>query len=260
MELSLVVPSFRQAPTICGDLHVLTSLVSSITPSFELIVVVDGNIDRTVECLANDPRLAHVHIVELPHNRGKGAALKAGLSHAQGDIIGFIDAGGDIDPSCLTLMFDMMKFSNADIIVGSKRHPLSKVSYPSIRRVYSIGYQLLNRALFNLNVKDTQVGLKLFRKDVIKSILPHITIKRFAFDLELLVTAQALGYKHIIESPIRITHKFNSTISAKVVFETLIDTLRIFTKAKPIPNIPLSPGIEITHITQEELVREPERA
>ena len=257
MELSLVVPSFKQATTICDDLHMVTQYARTLSSSCEIIVVVDGNIDNTVECITNDPELSHVTVLELSKNQGKGAALRYGLSHASGEIIGFIDAGGDIDPSCLTLMLDIMKFSDADIVIGSKRHPLSKVSYPFIRRIYSTGYQMLNHLLFRLNVKDTQVGLKLFRKDVLQNILPHVTIKRFAFDLELLVIASSLGYKRIIESPISITHKFNSTISTKVVLEMLQDTLGLYFKPKTKPSIPLSPGIEITRISNTAPISQP---
>ena len=167
-----------------------------------------------------------------------------------------MDAGGDIDPTCLTLMLDLMKFSNADIVVGSKRHPLSRVSYPTLRRIYSMGYQVLNHTLFRLHVKDTQVGLKIFRREVIHTVLPLITINRFAFDLELLVIATLLGYNQIIESPIRITHTFRSSINMKVVFETLIDTLGLYVKTQRKKIVPFSKGIEITQITQKAAAHE----
>ncbi len=232
MELSLVVPSFRQATTICNDLRNITATLESIGISYELLLVVDGNIDYTVQRVQQDPMLSHVSTYELTENQGKGAALQYGFSKASGEIIGFMDAGGDIDISCLPLMLDMMKFSHADIVIGSKRHELSKVSYPPIRRFYSIGYQLLNSILFQLHVKDTQVGLKIFRREVIQTILPHITIDRFAIDLELLVIATLLGYANIIESPVRITYKFQSTVSIKTVFEMLADTLRLYGKIR----------------------------
>lgn len=258
MELSLIVPSFKQAATIRDDLRNITTTLESISNAYEIILVVDGNIDHTVEAVRTDPGLSHIIVRELTQNRGKGAALRDGLAQARGNIIGFIDAGNDIEISSLPLMLDMMKFSNADIVIGSKRHVLSKVSYPPIRRIYSSGYQLLNRILFRLHVKDTQVGLKIFRCEVIHTILPHITIDRFAFDLELLVIATLLGYKKIIESPISITHKFQSTISIKTVFETLIDTLGLYRKIRNKKIVPLSPGIEITRVSQHTSVHEHE--
>ncbi len=256
MELSLVVPSFRQAATICDDLRNITAALEKLSPSYELILVVDGNIDDTVQAVQQDPALSHVAIYELKHNQGKGAALKHGLSHAHGEIIGFLDAGGDIEISCLPLMIDTMKFSNADIVIGSKRHALSKVSYPLIRRFYSTGYQILNRILFRLRIKDTQVGIKIFRRSVIQTILPHVTINRFAVDLELLVVASILGYKNIIESPISITHKFQSTVHIKTVFEMLADTLKVYGKMRRKKIVRLSQGIEITRVPSKAPVRE----
>lgn len=256
MDLSIVVPSFKQAQTIQGDLYALSQTLQGLPLSHEIIVVVDGNIDNTVQQIQNDVRLSHIIVEELEKNEGKGAALKHGLSMAQGDIVGFIDAGGDIGLLSLPIMLDIMKFSHADIVIGSKRHPLSRVSYPFIRKIYSTGYQIINWFLFRLRVRDTQVGLKLFRREVIKTILPHVTIKRFAFDLELLVVARLLGYNNIIESPISIQHTFKSTINTRVVMETLIDTIKLYRKMKGKIIVPLSPAIEVTHVPQKATAHE----
>ncbi len=252
MEISIIVPAFRQVRTICDDLIVLTNLLHSMGRTFEIILVIDGDTDNTRRAVRKNPALSHVNIAVLPHNQGKGAALKHGLSLARGSIIGFLDAGGDIDVSCLPVMVDLMEFSQADIVIGSKRHNLSQVSYPLIRRFYSTGYQLLNRILFHLNIRDTQVGLKIFRRHALQEILPHITIKRFAFDLEMLVVASALGYRNIIEAPVRITHTFQSTVNFRVVFETLLDTLALFSRAKQRRIIKPSRGISISFLPMPE--------
>lgn len=246
MELSIVVPSFRQANTVCEDLANLTNLLHAIGKTFEIILVVDGDIDATADTVRNDAGLSHVKVITLPENKGKGAALRIGLSIAEGDIIGFLDAGGDIDISCLPVMIDLMEFTRADIIIGSKRHRLSQVSYPPLRRIYSTGYQILNRLLFRLNITDTQVGVKIFRKNPLQAILPHLTIERFAFDLEFLVIAALLGYKKIVESPVKITHTFQSTISTRIVLETFYDTLGLFFRVRQKKIIQPSQAVSIS--------------
>lgn len=246
MELSIIVPSFKQANTVCDDLVNLTNLLHAIGKTFEIILVVDGDIDATADTVRNNPNLSHVKVITLPDNEGKGAALRQGLLLAEGKIIGFLDAGGDIDMSCLPVMIDLMEFTRADIVIGSKRHELSQVSYPPIRRFYSTGYQILNRLLFRLNVMDTQVGVKIFRKKPLQAILPHVTIKRFAFDLEFLVIASLLGYRKIVESPVKITHKFQSTVSMRIVLETFYDTIGLFFRVRQKKIIQPSQGISIS--------------
>ncbi|HSX24971.1 MAG TPA: glycosyltransferase [Candidatus Andersenbacteria bacterium] len=250
MDLSIVVPAFKQAQTICSDLTALTTFLDTAHISHEIIVVIDGDIDSTSNQIARDTQLSNIRVITLEENHGKGYALRTGLLEASGTIIGFIDAGGDIEYTCLTIMLDLMKFSGADIIIGSKRHPLSQVEYPLIRHIYSFGYQLLNRMLFHLNVRDTQVGVKLFKKEVLMTILPYVQIDRFAFDLELLVHAKAFGYAHIIESPVRITHRFNSTIHPLIIWETLYDTMGLFFRTFRKRNkTQLSSGISVSFIS-----------
>lgn len=259
MDLSIVVPAYKQAPTIQKDLRALTTFLQGLYISYEIILVIDGDIDETARIVQKDTTLSHIHIITLSKNHGKGYALKTGLAQACGDLIGFIDSGGDIEYSCLNLMINFIHFSHADIVVGSKRHPLSQVKYPIVRHVYSFGYQMLNRVLFRLNVRDTQVGAKLFRKEAIKTILPHIKINKFAFDLELLVQARAFGYVNIIESPVRITHRFQSTISTFVVFETLRDTITLFFRTRQqTPKIAPSPGIAVSFSTSQAPQRKKE--
>src|SRR5205814_2099678 len=100
--------------------------------------------------------------------------------------------------------------------------------YPSNRRLYSWGYQQLIRVLFHLNIRDTQTGIKLVRREVLSEALPLMVEKRFAFDLELFVVARHLGYYRFFEAPVTIGERFSTTISPRAVRNTLLDTLGIF--------------------------------
>jgi hypothetical protein len=109
------------------------------------------------------------------------------------------------------------------------------VEYPFLRKIYSLGYQILVRLLFGLKLRDTQAGLKIFRRPVLERVLPRLLVKRFAFDVELLAVANRLGFKRIYEAPIKIDPKrftFTSTIRSKTVWEMLIDTLAVFYRLK----------------------------
>jgi hypothetical protein len=98
------------------------------------------------------------------------------------------------------------------------------------RRLYSLGHQSLNRILFRLKVKDTQVGIKLVDRRVVADVLPLLREKRFALDLEFLVLAQRLGYDHVVEAPVCIAERSDSTVSMKSAWRLLKDTLGIYVR------------------------------
>ena len=116
-----------------------------------------------------------------------------------------------------------------DFAIGSKRHADSIVEYPRSRRIASWYYQQLNRLLFRLDVRDTQVGLKVFSRQVVDEVVPLLLVKRFAFDLELLAVAAALGYDRMHELPVTLEYRFSgSELRSRAVVRALMDTLAIF--------------------------------
>lgn len=79
-----------------------------------------------------------------------------------------------------------------------------------------------------MDVRDTQAGCKLIRRDVLEAVLPRTVENRFAFDLELLIIARRLGFKRLLEAPITLQHRFSSHVNGKVVLRVFLDTLAIF--------------------------------
>jgi hypothetical protein len=154
--------------------------------------------------------------------------VRAGLARGRGRYLGFIDGDGDVPPELLADFVALVDARHPDVILGSKRHPDSDVVYPVARRLYSWGYQQLVRALFHLDVKDTQAGIKLVRREVLVEVLPRMVEQGYAFDLEMLVIARRLGHRDLVEAPVRIGRRFSSTVSRRVVFEMLRDTFAIW--------------------------------
>jgi glycosyltransferase involved in cell wall biosynthesis len=159
---------------------------------------------------------------------GKGFALRYGMARSCGEIVTFIDGDGDIDPVQIATYLRIMRETKADIVIASKRHRDSQVVYPPLRQLYSVTYQALLRVLFHLHVRDTQVGLKLFRREVLAAVLPRIVVKRYAFDLELLVVAHHLGFSRVVEAPVRIGQRFSSTINRQAIASIVWETAAIF--------------------------------
>jgi glycosyltransferase involved in cell wall biosynthesis len=195
--------------------------------AYEVLVVSDGSTDATVD-EARSVGSPRVVVLSYQPNMGKGHALSVGVGQASGELITFIDADMELDPREIRSFIRLMETGGQDIVVGSKRHPDSRVSYPVFRRVQSLAYQLLIRLLFRLDVRDTQTGLKLFRREVLVRAVPLLAVKRFAFDLELLVVAHHLGYRRIVEAPVELSFQFESSVRLSSAFRALWDTAAIF--------------------------------
>lgn len=234
--LSIVIPAYKAEKVIDRSLLKVKKVLDQIRYSYEIICVVDGYMDQTLEKASKVAKKYPRRIIVTGYkkNLGKGHAVKFGMARAKGNIIGFIDAGLDIDPNGISMLLEHFEWYKADIIIGSKRHPASKVTYPWQRKILSFGYQMIVRILFGLNVRDTQVGLKFFRREVLKKTMPRLLVKAWAFDIEMLAVANYLGFGRIYEAPIELKMEFGGTsvLTSKGFLKTVWwmfwDTLAIF--------------------------------
>ena len=226
LELSVVLPCHNAAPGLQTVLERLLERLADVD-SYEIIVVSDGSTDGTV-AVAKSLSSRGVSVLHYPIREGKGHALQLGLSEAKGAYVAFCDADGDIEADAIEPFLALMKLYEPDIVLGSKRHPLSEVHYPPLRRLLSWCYHKLARLLFRVNVRDTQTGFKLIRRDVLAAVLPRMLEKRYAFDLEFLVVARSLGFRRVLEAPVRIHYRFTSQVDLRSVLGIGLDTLAIF--------------------------------
>jgi glycosyltransferase involved in cell wall biosynthesis len=250
VQLSVIVPAYREGKRIHDNLNRLLDELNKLDATYEVVVVSDGNTDATVR-EARRVRSPRVRVFHYPMNVGKGFALSLGVAQCVGELVTFIDADMELHPANIAVFIDLMENSNCDAVVGSKRHPDSKVFYPRFRRFQSWVYQVLIRLLFNLNVRDTQTGLKLFRRQVLLDSLPLLAIKQFAFDLELLVVARHLGYRNICEAPISLDFQFESTVNLASAGRVLWDTAAIFYRLRILRYYERR-GIELAAATTED--------
>jgi glycosyltransferase involved in cell wall biosynthesis len=226
--LSLVTPFRNGAGFIESNIRAMLRSLEDFHHPFELIVVCDGSTDGTAELArrVGDPR---VRVLRYEENHGKGVAVTCGLAHARGRLVGWLDCDLDIDPAVIVQAARRFERSpDVDAVIGSKRHPESAVYYPLVRRIYSWGFQLLVRILFRVNVRDTQVGAKLFRREMLDTVVPLLLIKRYAYDLELLAVGAEFGFDRIEETPVRLDYRFSgSGIGNAEVRRIFLDTLAI---------------------------------
>lgn len=230
--LSVIVPVYNQGSTIKKNIQGIVQELELFKIPYELLVVDDGSSDNSVQAVKKITS-SKIKIIGYKTNKGKGYAVRYGMAKAKGDVIGFIDAGGEIRESGIPMLIEHMRWYNADIVIGSKRHPVSKISYPWYRKILSFGYQILIKLLFGLNIRDSQVGLKLYKRNVLEDVLPRLLVKEFAFDIEILAVSKHLGYDRIYESPIeldfqQVTSSLNKKSVSKAIAGMLRDTLAIY--------------------------------
>jgi glycosyltransferase involved in cell wall biosynthesis len=223
--LSLVLPVYRGADFIADNVVRIIDALESL-PSFELLVVCDGCEEsaRAVRSVL-DPR---VRVLYYAHNEGKGYAVCYGLAQARGRLAGWLDADLDIEPDVVVEACRRFEAGSIDVVVGSKRHPDSIVHYPWQRRVLSWGFQKLVKRLFRFEVRDPQVGMKIFRRELLDTVLPLLLIKRYAFDVEILAVAADFGFDRVEEVPVRLDYRFSGTgIDSSAVQLMFRDTMAI---------------------------------
>jgi glycosyltransferase involved in cell wall biosynthesis len=228
--LSVVIPVFNEREIVVRCLRETVATMEDLgVPRFEVIVIDDGSTDGTLDA-AREAAGTHagLRFEGTTVNLGKGSALIRGMQVAQGDIVLFLDADLEVHPRQLALLYEVMVREDADVVIGSKLHPDAEIDYPLKRRILSEGYFLLVKALFRLPIRDTQTGLKLYRREVLERVGPRLLVKRFAHDLEALVNARRLGYR-LAEAPVVVTRERDfprvGVGDARVV---LRDTLGVF--------------------------------
>ena len=235
LKVSVIVPAYKQERTIKKDLeNILKTLDEGLGRDYdyEVICVVDGDLDKTFE-QADKVKSKKLKVYGYQTNHGKGYAVRYGMAKAKGNIISFLDAGMDISPKGIMMLFAHMNWYDADIIVGSKKHPVSRVNYPFIRRLLSWGYHFGVKVLFGLPLSDTQSGIKIFRRKVVEKILPRLLVKHYAMDIEMLTVAKYLGFTRIYEAPIEVRFKKGlSKIDWTTLFKMAWDTVAVFYRLK----------------------------
>src|SRR3990167_10270591 len=206
--LSLIIPVYKQESTIVKNLRQIKKIIDKTRYPHEIITVVDGIIDKSLQKIKK-AKIPGVKTIGYIKNQGKSYAVRLGMSKAKGDYVMFIDSGMEIDPNAISMLLEHMEWYDADIIVGSKRHLASRVKYPLLRKVLSYGYYYMVKMLFGIKVRDTQAGIKVFKKRALEKILPRLIERQFAGDLEFLVAADTLGFNRIYEAPIKLDYSMS---------------------------------------------------
>lgn len=198
MSFGVVIPTFNEGITIASTIATVEAYLAAHHPGAELIITDDGSTDATRDIVQGAPKHLGVtrHLVTLPTNRGKGAALKAGMAVTTADVVAFFDADLAYPLEALELGRRAIA-TGADLALGARDIGTSDDSrklYALPRRLATHAFGAIVNQMLKLDVGDTQCGFKLFRGAVARHLFDELTFDGFAFDVELIWLAKRHGY------------------------------------------------------------------
>jgi putative flippase GtrA len=210
MRLSVVIPAFDEAARIGETVRRVRDAVAEVDGGVEVVVVDDGSADATGDVAKQAG--ADVVVVQ-PSNRGKGAAVRAGVLAARGRTIAFTDADLAYSPDQLLGLLREVE-SGFDVVVGSRHHEASTAVVPAglVRRVGSNVVNWSTSAVLLGAYRDTQAGLKAFRSDAARAIFERSRVDGFGFDVEVFVIAERNGFS-VREVPVRVENSARTTVN-----------------------------------------------
>lgn len=211
VRLSVVVPAFNEEGRIADTIHRIGAELAELDGGVEIVIVDDGSSDAT----ADAARAAGAdQVVVQPRNRGKGAAVRAGVAVATGRTIAFTDADLAYAPFQIVAFVEAIE-SGYDVAIGNRHHHDTD-TLTGTSALRSFGSRIVNMATHLLllgNYRDTQCGCKAFRSDAGKLVMGAGAVDGFAFDIEVLHLVERYGLS-MVEMPVEVVNSDTSTVSA----------------------------------------------
>lgn len=211
---TVIVPIYNEERNLARCVRLLTGFFRARGGGWELLVVDDGSTDETPEILRRLRKSSgFLRVISLPRNRGKGAAVRAGLAAARGRSVIFTDCDLSAPPGQIPGMLRELE-KGADVVAGSRNMPGSRLAVPQPfgRRLAGRVFNLAVRIMLGLRISDTQCGFKAFTRRAARAIARRARVDGWAFDVEILLIARRLGLA-VGERPIVWSDNADSKVS-----------------------------------------------
>jgi dolichyl-phosphate beta-glucosyltransferase len=218
-RVTLVLPAYNEAARLGGALDELFAYLGAnpaLSDRLDVLVVDDGSTDATRDIVTRRPEAAgtKLAVMGVPHG-GKGAAVRAGMLAAVGDLLVFADADMATPPNQLPEL--LAALDRADVALGSRFQPDGsdlRASQPPLRRQLGRLFHALAAAWVSGPVRDTQCGFKGFRRDAARDLFGRQQITSIVFDTELIYLARGRDYRLEIV-PVRWSDRRGSRMRAR---------------------------------------------
>ena len=219
--LSLVVPAYNEEGRLPASLARMSAYLSSRGHRYEVIVVVNGSTDRTVDVAKAATRTDPSIRVIQSSRRGKGLAVRLGVLAARGERVIFCDADLSTPIDEVVGLADRLDDRYPVVIASREGLGSRRIGEPYLRHLMGRVFNGLVRALAVPGIQDTQCGFKAFTRTAARDVFSRQTIDGFGFDVELLYLARRLGYR-VREVPVTWVYAASSRV------DPLRDTVRMF--------------------------------
>ena len=187
--LTILMPAYNEAKTLEHAVGRVVDMQPALGLPLEILIVDDGSADRTIEigervAAAQSSDQVHIRVLQHGRNRGKGAAVHTGIAASTGDYVVVQDADMEYDPADLPRLLRPLQEGRADVVFGSRF--AGGETHRVLYYWHSIGNRfltLLSNMFTNLNLTDMEVGYKMFRGDLLRSL--RLVETDFGFEPEV---------------------------------------------------------------------------
>lgn len=236
MKISLCIPLYNEEKILPETVRTVSEYMSeTFGDDYEIIYINDGSTDQS-QAILNRESNPRVRVISYRENRGKGYAVRRGMTSASGDIVLFTDCdlayGLDVVREFL-IYFE--EHPDTDLLIGSRAlHPEGYAGYSFLRRCISKLYMRVLSVFGGFRLSDSQSGIKGFRREMARRVFSVSEVDRFAFDFEAILLTKHFGGK-IDEYPVKIIHNRPSSIHFfKDSIRMMRDVLKMKKKIKKI--------------------------
>lgn len=233
MDLSIIIPGFNESRKIARDIEMAGAFLNANFDQAEIIIVDDGSSDKTAEIAEKTrvPQDVHLEVVRCESHRGKGYAVRTGMSRSKGDYVMFADSGLCVPFGNALLGMELLQADKCDIAHGSRKLIQSDIhrNQPWYRRICSRLFKWFVHKMMNIppELSDTQCGFKVYKGAVARELYAECVTDGFMFDVEIIIRALKQGLR-IREFPIEWVCDLDSRLSlAKTPWPVLRELLRL---------------------------------